>query len=99
MKRFDESDLLSFCTQQKHRFVAAAWEERAVGHKDLIAVVAFFLASMRWYGHRGALLAVADKLHHGCAEHFPSLVVETDFDCARFAEMLKARFSHEHATF
>jgi len=97
MKRTDEAVLLDFCAQQCRGVDVSAWAHFGASNKDRLAVVAFLLASMRWYGNRDELLAVAEQLHHGCASDFPALAAGVDFDCGRFSEMLKARLSHEHS--
>jgi hypothetical protein len=94
MMREREARLLDFCAQQRTRLTPEAWLNTGE-NKDLMAMVAFLLASMRWYGHQDELLDIAERLHKGCGLHFPSLVLKLDFDCSRFVAMLQAKLSHE----
>lgn len=95
MKRAAESDLLGFCVQQQKHFAASDWLAAAGGQRDRLALVAFLLASTRWYGHRGSLLRLADELHPGSTSDVLPLVRALDFDCPRFVHMLQARLQYE----
>jgi hypothetical protein len=97
MTREAESQLLDFCVRQRERFLFPEWLRFESVNRDMLVTTALFLAGLDWYGHYESLLRVAAQLRPDCVGHFSAMVRLTDFDCSRFASLLKARLRHEHA--
>jgi hypothetical protein len=96
MLREEEAQLLEFCVRQRAAWDSGAWLRRAE-NRDLLSVVAFLLASLRWYGHRLELLGVAKELNPEFVSGAADLVSQLRFDCSRFVSMLEAKLRHESA--
>jgi hypothetical protein len=94
MTRDAEDQLLDFCLQQKTRFGLSAWLDTPLP-KEVKATAALYLANTTWFGHRGALLNIAERLHPGSVGHFSEMARLTDFDPSRFRGRLQARLAHE----
>ena len=95
MNRLEEGQLLDFCVQQKERFDATAWSSARATEQDRLALVAMLLASAPWYGHRDALLQLAQRLNPQAYWDTPALVRALDFDCSRFFHMLRWKLDNE----
>lgn len=94
MNRVAEMALLDFCVRQKSRFQPQQWHEFAAVANHELAAAALFLAGVDWYGHRDALVAVAEHLQPGSVGRFSQLAKASAMDCGRFSSMLKARLVH-----
>ncbi len=98
MNRESEAELLNFCADQHVAFDPAAWIRYPANPLELTAV-ALFLAGVDWFGHRAALLEVAERLHPGSTGRFAELAKRTWFDCARFSNLLQrhlTKSTHAH---
>jgi hypothetical protein len=91
MNRDSESRLVGFCVEQHGGFDAGAWLQCSAVSPAELAAAARYLAGVEWYGHRGALAAVAAELSPAA---FAELARATDFDASRFAGRLKAHLQH-----
>jgi hypothetical protein len=96
MKRDIENRLLDFCSRQKARFGLSAWLASPLS-SDIKATAALYLANTSWFGHRRALLNIAERMHPGCVGHFSEMARMTGFDPSRFRGRLQARLAHEQS--
>lgn len=95
MNRESEAALLDFCARQKDAFQEASWLGQApLADRREMAAVCLFLAGVDWYGHKPALVRLAQTLLDGAATSFEVLARAVRFDCLRFSSMLKRRLRH-----
>jgi hypothetical protein len=94
MTRDTEAALLRFCTQQYREFSVAAWDDFPHPDRGELKVAAAFLARIASFGHTAQLHQVVKNFDGDLEVDFSQLVMETEFDCGRFSNMLRRAIEH-----
>lgn len=91
MDRVSEEKMLEFCQLQRRAFDKEAWRKLEHPDREELALTAYFLATLPWYGHEDELVEIAEELRPGIGESLAAVIADKQFDCGRFSAMLRKK--------